>query len=171
MHFVWEIEPSGTNGLCFIWISCYSWWLSFYRLCREGGIIPWSREIILAYYTNCRLVFTFVLLLTHYYVQIGAMLWFSVFCMLASTLCLILNCRRFVRRGFSECSIESIPEQRRKRINLSRGSKYYIKQLQPKPAGVNANNFVIRWLSTHRAWCHLRRYQLRLQQFCACPKA
>ncbi|CAL5084964.1 unnamed protein product [Urochloa decumbens] len=28
----------------------------------------------------------------------------------------------FVRRGFSECSIESIPEQRRKRINLSRGS-------------------------------------------------
>ncbi|XP_066381250.1 probable amino-acid acetyltransferase NAGS1, chloroplastic [Miscanthus floridulus] len=50
----------------------------------------------------------------------------------------------FVRRGFSECSIESIPEQRRKRINLSRGSKYYIKQLQPKPAGVNANNFVIR---------------------------
>jgi len=89
-------------------------------------------------------IFTFVLLLTHYYVQIGAMLWFSVFCMLASTLCLILNCRRFVRRGFSECSIESIPEQRRKRINLSRGSKYYIKQLQPKPAGVNANNFVIR---------------------------
>ncbi|XP_066395102.1 probable amino-acid acetyltransferase NAGS2, chloroplastic [Miscanthus floridulus] len=50
----------------------------------------------------------------------------------------------FVRRGFSECSIESIPEQRRKRINLSRGSKYYIKQLQPKPAGVNGNNFVIR---------------------------
>ncbi|KAL6656871.1 hypothetical protein ACP70R_004651 [Stipagrostis hirtigluma subsp. patula] len=50
----------------------------------------------------------------------------------------------FVRRGFSECSIESIPEQRRKRINLSRGSKYYIKQLQPKHAGVTANNFVIR---------------------------
>ncbi|WVZ66512.1 hypothetical protein U9M48_015721 [Paspalum notatum var. saurae] len=50
----------------------------------------------------------------------------------------------FVRRGFSECSIESIPEQRRKRINLSRGSKYYIKQLQPKHAGVMANNFVIR---------------------------
>ncbi|XP_039832423.1 probable amino-acid acetyltransferase NAGS2, chloroplastic isoform X2 [Panicum virgatum] len=50
----------------------------------------------------------------------------------------------FVRRGFSECSIESIPEQRRKRINLSRGSKYYIKQLQPKHAGVTTNNFVIR---------------------------
>uniref|UniRef100_A0ACD5UZS7 Uncharacterized protein n=1 Tax=Avena sativa TaxID=4498 RepID=A0ACD5UZS7_AVESA len=50
----------------------------------------------------------------------------------------------FVRRGFSECSIESIPEQRRKRINLSRGSKYYIKQLQlqTKHAGVTANNFV-----------------------------
>ncbi|RLM86674.1 putative amino-acid acetyltransferase NAGS2, chloroplastic [Panicum miliaceum] len=50
----------------------------------------------------------------------------------------------FVRRGFSECSIESFPEQRRKRINLSRGSKYYIKQLQPKHAGVTTNNFVIR---------------------------
>ncbi|OEL13491.1 putative amino-acid acetyltransferase NAGS2, chloroplastic [Dichanthelium oligosanthes] len=50
----------------------------------------------------------------------------------------------FVRRGFSECSIESIPEQRRKRINLSRGSKYYIKQLQPKHAGVTTNNFVTR---------------------------
>nr|CAB3458455.1 unnamed protein product [Digitaria exilis] len=51
---------------------------------------------------------------------------------------------KFVRRGFSECSIDSIPEQRRKRINLSRGSKYYIKQLQPKHAGVITNNFVIR---------------------------
>ncbi|CAN6219402.1 unnamed protein product [Urochloa humidicola] len=50
----------------------------------------------------------------------------------------------FVRRGFSECSIESIPEQRRRRINLSRGSKYYIKQLQPKHAGVTTNNFIIR---------------------------
>ncbi|TKW35567.1 hypothetical protein SEVIR_2G382100v4 [Setaria viridis] len=50
----------------------------------------------------------------------------------------------FVRRGFSECSIDSIPEQRRKRINLSRGSKYYIKQLQPKHAGVTTNNFIIR---------------------------
>ncbi|TVU03951.1 hypothetical protein EJB05_50507 [Eragrostis curvula] len=50
----------------------------------------------------------------------------------------------FVRRGFSECSIASIPEERRKRINLSRGSKYYLKQLQPKHAGVTANNFVVR---------------------------
>ncbi|XP_047069500.1 probable amino-acid acetyltransferase NAGS2, chloroplastic [Lolium rigidum] len=48
----------------------------------------------------------------------------------------------FVRRGFSACLIESIPEQRRKRINLSRGSKYYIKELQPKHAGVTVNNFV-----------------------------
>ncbi|XP_062188980.1 probable amino-acid acetyltransferase NAGS2, chloroplastic [Phragmites australis] len=46
----------------------------------------------------------------------------------------------FVRRGFSECSIESVPEQRRKRINLTRGSKYYIKQLQTKHAGVTENN-------------------------------
>lgn len=35
----------------------------------------------------------------------------------------------FVRRGFSECPVESIPEERRKRINLSRGSKYYMKKL------------------------------------------
>ncbi|KAM0874193.1 hypothetical protein ACQ4PT_037592 [Festuca glaucescens] len=48
----------------------------------------------------------------------------------------------FVRRGFSACSIESIPEQRRKHINLSRGSKYYIKELQSKHAGVTVNNFV-----------------------------
>ncbi|CAL9187909.1 unnamed protein product [Musa hybrid cultivar] len=45
----------------------------------------------------------------------------------------------FVRRGFSECSIESIPEQRRKRINLSRGSKYYIKRLYPVLDGVSGN--------------------------------
>lgn len=38
---------------------------------------------------------------------------------------------RFVRRGFSECSFESIPENRRKRINLSRKSKYYMKKLLP----------------------------------------
>ncbi|XP_040382410.1 probable amino-acid acetyltransferase NAGS2, chloroplastic isoform X2 [Oryza brachyantha] len=50
----------------------------------------------------------------------------------------------FVRRGFSECSIESIPEQRRKHINLSRGSKYYIKQLQPKHASVTPNNIIAR---------------------------
>ncbi|XP_022962976.1 probable amino-acid acetyltransferase NAGS2, chloroplastic isoform X2 [Cucurbita moschata] len=37
----------------------------------------------------------------------------------------------FVRRGFSECSFESIPENRRKRINLSRKSKYYMKKLLP----------------------------------------
>ncbi|KAG7034285.1 putative amino-acid acetyltransferase NAGS2, chloroplastic, partial [Cucurbita argyrosperma subsp. argyrosperma] len=37
----------------------------------------------------------------------------------------------FVRRGFSECSFESIPEKRRRRINLSRKSKYYMKKLLP----------------------------------------
>lgn len=37
----------------------------------------------------------------------------------------------FVSRGFSECTIDSIPESRRTRINLTRGSKYYIKKLQP----------------------------------------
>ncbi|XP_011099391.1 probable amino-acid acetyltransferase NAGS1, chloroplastic [Sesamum indicum] len=35
----------------------------------------------------------------------------------------------FVRRGFSECSIECIPEERRKKINISRRSKYYMKNL------------------------------------------
>lgn len=42
----------------------------------------------------------------------------------------------FVRRGFVECSIESIPMERRRKINLSRGSKYYMKGLQPEPSGV-----------------------------------
>ncbi|KAF5188115.1 Amino-acid acetyltransferase [Thalictrum thalictroides] len=37
----------------------------------------------------------------------------------------------FVKRGFSECSIDLIPEARRKRINLSRRSKYYMKVLPP----------------------------------------
>ncbi|KAG0468224.1 hypothetical protein HPP92_017552 [Vanilla planifolia] len=45
----------------------------------------------------------------------------------------------FVRRGFRACSIESIPEERRRRINLSRGSKYYIKHLQPDIGGVSIN--------------------------------
>ncbi|XP_010272929.1 PREDICTED: probable amino-acid acetyltransferase NAGS1, chloroplastic isoform X4 [Nelumbo nucifera] len=45
----------------------------------------------------------------------------------------------FVRRGFSECSIESIPEARRGKINLSRGSKYYIKKLQPDMSGITVN--------------------------------
>ncbi|XP_074590463.1 putative amino-acid acetyltransferase NAGS2, chloroplastic isoform X2 [Curcuma longa] len=36
----------------------------------------------------------------------------------------------FVRRGFTECSIESIPSERKKSINISRGSKCYMKKLQ-----------------------------------------
>lgn len=46
----------------------------------------------------------------------------------------------FVRRGFSECSIEYIPVERRKRINLSRGSKYYMKQLLPDTSGIRVNS-------------------------------
>lgn len=38
----------------------------------------------------------------------------------------------FVRRGFAECTIESLPKEKRKKIDLSRGSKYYIKNLLPK---------------------------------------
>ncbi|ONK76848.1 uncharacterized protein A4U43_C02F450 [Asparagus officinalis] len=46
----------------------------------------------------------------------------------------------FVRRGFSSCLLESIPEDRRKRINLSRGSKYYMKKLQPAVGGISVNS-------------------------------
>ncbi|KAF5743915.1 amino-acid acetyltransferase NAGS1 chloroplastic isoform X1 [Tripterygium wilfordii] len=42
----------------------------------------------------------------------------------------------FSKRGFSECSIELIPEKRRKNINLSRRSKYYMKKLQPDASGI-----------------------------------
>ncbi|XP_021802182.1 probable amino-acid acetyltransferase NAGS2, chloroplastic isoform X1 [Prunus avium] len=45
----------------------------------------------------------------------------------------------FVRRGFSECSIESIPEKRQRKINLSRKSKYYSKQLLPDTSGITVN--------------------------------
>ncbi|XP_024025459.1 probable amino-acid acetyltransferase NAGS2, chloroplastic isoform X1 [Morus notabilis] len=46
----------------------------------------------------------------------------------------------FVRRGFSECSIESIPNKRRKSINLSRNSKYYMKKLLPDTSGITINS-------------------------------
>lgn len=42
----------------------------------------------------------------------------------------------FVRRGFSECSIDCIPEERKKRITLSRNSKYYMKKLVPDTSGI-----------------------------------
>ncbi|XP_049932697.1 probable amino-acid acetyltransferase NAGS1, chloroplastic isoform X1 [Nymphaea colorata] len=42
----------------------------------------------------------------------------------------------FVRRGFTPCSLEFIPEAKRKKINLSRGSKYYMKNLQPEYSGI-----------------------------------
>ncbi|KAJ4963884.1 hypothetical protein NE237_023823 [Protea cynaroides] len=45
----------------------------------------------------------------------------------------------FVRRGFSGCSIEFIPEARRKKINLSRRSKYYMKVLQPDMSGITVH--------------------------------
>ncbi|KAF3439069.1 hypothetical protein FNV43_RR17344 [Rhamnella rubrinervis] len=45
----------------------------------------------------------------------------------------------FVRRGFSECSIESIPEKRRRKINLSRNSKYYTKKLLPDTSGIKVD--------------------------------
>jgi amino-acid N-acetyltransferase len=43
---------------------------------------------------------------------------------------------RFVRRGFSECSIDNIPEKKKKTINLSRNSKYYMKKLLPNKSGI-----------------------------------
>ncbi|KAL0919674.1 hypothetical protein M5K25_011787 [Dendrobium thyrsiflorum] len=48
----------------------------------------------------------------------------------------------FVRRGFRACSFESIPEERRKNINLSRGSKYYMKYLQNDVGGISINNSI-----------------------------
>ncbi|KAH0450968.1 hypothetical protein IEQ34_021660 [Dendrobium chrysotoxum] len=48
---------------------------------------------------------------------------------------------RFVRRGFYECSVEAIPEERRKRIDFSRGSKYYMKKLQAEMGGITMNHF------------------------------
>ncbi|XP_075492165.1 putative amino-acid acetyltransferase NAGS1, chloroplastic [Primulina tabacum] len=46
----------------------------------------------------------------------------------------------FVRRGFFECSIESLPEQRRNKINISRRSKYYMKNIHPDTSGIPLNN-------------------------------
>ncbi|KAK4262412.1 hypothetical protein QN277_027975 [Acacia crassicarpa] len=42
----------------------------------------------------------------------------------------------FVSRGFSECSIDHIPEKRRAKINLSRNAKYYMKKLLPDRSGI-----------------------------------
>uniref|UniRef100_A0A0D6QUX1 amino-acid N-acetyltransferase n=1 Tax=Araucaria cunninghamii TaxID=56994 RepID=A0A0D6QUX1_ARACU len=42
----------------------------------------------------------------------------------------------FSSRGFAECTIDSIPASRRTKINLNRGSKYYIKKLQPSFSGM-----------------------------------
>lgn len=54
-------------------------------------------------------------------------------------LVMILAFGRFVRRGFCECSIEYIPEERRTRINISRRSKYYMKKLLPDRSGFRLN--------------------------------
>ncbi|XP_022775102.1 probable amino-acid acetyltransferase NAGS2, chloroplastic isoform X4 [Durio zibethinus] len=45
----------------------------------------------------------------------------------------------FVRRGFRECNIDMIPYERRKKINLSRKSKYYMKELVPGRSGITAD--------------------------------
>ncbi|KAL6587728.1 putative amino-acid acetyltransferase nags1, chloroplastic [Orobanche minor] len=46
----------------------------------------------------------------------------------------------FVRRGFLECSIECLPEERRKKINISRRSKYYMKRLLPDRSGIRLDS-------------------------------
>ncbi|XP_043713957.1 probable amino-acid acetyltransferase NAGS2, chloroplastic isoform X2 [Telopea speciosissima] len=48
----------------------------------------------------------------------------------------------FVRRGFSESSIESIPETRRKTIDFSRRSKYYMKTLQQDMSGITVDKLL-----------------------------
>ncbi|KAH7566707.1 hypothetical protein JRO89_XS08G0219400 [Xanthoceras sorbifolium] len=45
----------------------------------------------------------------------------------------------FKSRGFKECSIEMLPDERRKRINLSRNSKYYMKKLLPDTSGITVD--------------------------------
>ncbi|KAK8544275.1 hypothetical protein V6N13_034637 [Hibiscus sabdariffa] len=45
----------------------------------------------------------------------------------------------FVRRGFRECTIDMLPDERRKKINLSRNSKYYMKKLIPDRSGIIAD--------------------------------
>lgn len=55
-------------------------------------------------------------------------------------------CYRFVRRGFSECSIASIPEKKRRKINLSRKSKYYMKKLLPDRSGITVDRAII-WVA------------------------
>ncbi|XWS41758.1 hypothetical protein CRYUN_Cryun17cG0111000 [Craigia yunnanensis] len=45
----------------------------------------------------------------------------------------------FVRRGFRECSVDMIPDERREKINLSRKSKYYMKKLLPDRSGITAD--------------------------------
>ncbi|KAK8331843.1 hypothetical protein V6Z11_A10G101700 [Gossypium hirsutum] len=45
----------------------------------------------------------------------------------------------FVRRGFTECSIDMIPDERRKKINLFRKSKYYVKKLVADGSGITAD--------------------------------
>ncbi|XP_042444415.1 probable amino-acid acetyltransferase NAGS1, chloroplastic isoform X1 [Zingiber officinale] len=49
----------------------------------------------------------------------------------------------FVRRGFTECPVDSIPAERRKRIDLSLGSKYYTKELQMEEGGITISKFAL----------------------------
>lgn len=44
---------------------------------------------------------------------------------------------RFVSRGFSECSIECIPQEKRSKINWSRGSECYMKKLRSNMSGIS----------------------------------
>jgi amino-acid N-acetyltransferase len=46
-----------------------------------------------------------------------------------------------VRRGFSECSIDYIPEKKKQTINLSRNSKYYMKKLLPNKSGITVGGY------------------------------
>lgn len=47
---------------------------------------------------------------------------------------------RFVRRGFSQCTWEELPERRRVQINLARGSKYYVKMMHEADISSADNN-------------------------------
>ncbi|KAE8715743.1 putative amino-acid acetyltransferase NAGS1 [Hibiscus syriacus] len=56
----------------------------------------------------------------------------------------------FVRRGFRECRIDMIPEERGEKINLSRNSKYYMKKLMPDRSGIK--DWLVSFCSRDQAW-------------------
>lgn len=119
------------------WKTCPSW----YTWILRGALSFLSRS------QNKKFIFFFMLSFSH-------PLWSKD--LICTNVCYVFN--RFVRRGFSECSIESLPQEKRKKINLSRRSKYYMKNLLPDTSGIRVDGAL-----THSCkWClefHVYRTQ------------